>query len=206
MPSDGKSLTFIDTCSLLVSCWDIRRNGRIAINKAKEARFWDKELASLQRTSEVILAKRNYDELVKLSKVHGDPKRPQLDVRCEYVLDKLRRFIDLGSISIVGDANDPFADAVLLSVALKFRTQYDMLFLTQDRDLANDLFAIADFQSVRPRGGQSLKVCRLSVSGAVEPWSPQGIHSFASSMNGRKKGWLQESNSSVGASGNKRWQ
>lgn len=119
----------------------------------------------------IILAKRNYDELVKLTSVRNDPTRPILGERCEIILDRVRPLIGNGIVSIVGDPNDPFADAILLSAALKFRTQKNLLFLTQDRALATDLIAISHFQSVHPRKGYGLKVCRLNSRGSIEKWS-----------------------------------
>ena len=70
---------------------------------------------------------------------------------------------------MVGDPNDPFADAILLSVALKFRTQRNMIFITQDRNLAEDLESIRRFRSVSPRKGYDIKIRRVARSGAVEP-------------------------------------
>ncbi len=161
---------FIDTCSLLVSCWDVSRNNTVIYNQEKDKQFWDGEMPTLSRVGTIILAKRNYDELEKLSHVRNDPNRPQLGERCSQVLSRIAPLLSNKTISIVGDPNDPFADAILLSVALKFRTQKNLLFLTQDRALAFDLIAISNFQSVRPRNGYELKVRRLSEKGSIERW------------------------------------
>ena len=77
----------------------------------------------------------------------------------------------LPAVEVAGDANDPFADAVLLSVALKFRTQANLHFITQDRALAKDLQRIIGFESVRPRGGQTMVISRVTSSGRVEPFA-----------------------------------
>ncbi|WP_294439973.1 hypothetical protein [uncultured Slackia sp.] len=92
----------------------------------------------------------------------------------------------------MGDPNDPFADAVLLSVALKFRTQKNLLFLTQDRALATDLVAISNFISVRPRNKCELKVYRLNSKGSIERW-----HLDDSADDQRRK---MQANSKPGAS------
>ena len=168
--SRDDTLIFIDTCSLLDSCWNVSRCGTISNNAEKASRFWGYELPTLSQIGSIIVTKRNYDELIKLSKVHDNPSRPQLGLRCEIVLDRLSPLITEGIVSIVGDPNDPFADAILLSVALKFRTQRNLLFITQDRALATDLIAISDFQSVRPRKGYELKVRRIDPNGSIARW------------------------------------
>lgn len=168
--SKNDTYIFIDTCSLLVSCWDVRRDNSVSYNSEKDCRFWKNELPNLACVGTVILTKRNYDELEKLSHVHDDASRPLLGERCGQVLSRIAPLVTDRTISIVGDPNDPFADAILLSVALKFRTQKNLLFLTQDRALATDLVAISNFQSVRPRKGFELKVRRLDSRGSIERW------------------------------------
>ena len=166
------TLIFIDTCSLLISCWDSRRRGSeetFTLNHEKERRFWDVLLPSLACVGELIVTKRNYDELAKLSSVRNDPGRPLLAERCMHVLKRLHPLIENQVVSIVGDPNDPFADAILLSVALKFRTQKNLLFITQDRALASDLIAISNFKSVRP-GRHQMKVRRLDGDGGIQKW------------------------------------
>lgn len=181
MPSP-ETLIFIDTCSLLVSCWNIDRNNAVNYNPRKDVLFWGQELPLLSSLGSVILTKRNYEELVKLSSISNDSKRPRLGERCKTVLERLRPRIEEGTVSVVGDPNDPFADAILLSVALKFRTQKNLLFLTQDKALANDLISISQFKSVRPRKNYELKVRRIGLSGAIERW-----HINSASLNKRSK-------------------
>ena len=168
--ASADTLIFIDTCSLLVSCWNISPDNTIKYNSEKDTRFWQGEMPMLSLMGSIILAKRNYDELVKLASVLDDPMRPKLGERCKIILDRVRPLIASGIVSIVGDPNGPFADAILLSAALKFRTQKNLLFLTQDRALATDLIAISHFQSVHPRKGYELKVCRLNSGGSIERW------------------------------------
>ena len=170
--SRANTLIFIDTCSLLDSCWDCRGYASEMQAKycpAKEHSFWDIVLPNLSSAGEVIVTTRNYEELSKLSRVSDDKDRPALAERCIHVLKLLRPLIENGSVSIVGDKNDPFADAILLSAALKFRTQKNLLFITQDRALASDLVALANFASVRPRGFE-MKVGRLARKGDIETW------------------------------------
>lgn len=179
--SGTDTFIFIDTCTLLVSCWNENEDGLIVYDQNKDASFWQIEIPTLIHAGKLIVTKRNYDELVKLSHVRNDPNRPQLGERCEFVIQRLNPHIANGAISIVGDANDPFADAILLSAALKFRTQKNLLFITQDRALAEDLAAVSFFQSVRPRNGYELKVRRITREGRLSPWR------FASSQREAKQ-------------------
>lgn len=170
--SRANTLIFIDTCSLLDSCWNCRGHRsevRVKYCPGKEHAFWNVVLPSLSAVGEIIITARNYEELSKLSTASDDKDRPALAERCIHVLKLLRPLIESGFVSIVGDKNDPFADAILLSVALKFRTQKNLLFITQDRALASDLVALANFASVRPRGFE-MKVRRLSSNGDIETW------------------------------------
>ncbi|MDO4437340.1 MAG: hypothetical protein Q4B77_05255 [Coriobacteriaceae bacterium] len=160
---------FLDTCSLLESSWN-RKGNSFVFDAQKDRRFWQTEMQSLMNAGSVILPVRNYEELIKHAHALDDPSRPHLRERSECVLTRIDELRDRGDITLVGDANDPFADAILLSVALKFRTTKNLLFLTQDRNLATDLITIASFKSVRPRRGHELKVRRLNREGIIEPW------------------------------------
>lgn len=167
------TLIFIDTSSLLVSCWkgDERKGEAITHDPSKEQAFWDREVARLAASGRLVLTARNHEELIK----HSNSKaKPGLADRSKYVLAKLAPLIKAGTVEVVGDSNDPFADAVLLSVALKFRTQANLVFVTQDRALAQDLLKVVSFESVRPRGGQTMDVQRVAGSGRVETVGNRG--------------------------------
>ena len=160
-------MIFMDTCSLLDSCWVKASHGAFVYSSAKEQMFWNRELPALLAMGDVYLALRNYQELEKFA--FGNYPKEGLTKRAQLILHKVRPFIESGQIQIAGDFNDPFADAILLSVALKFRTQRNLAFITQDRNLASDLEAIRHFKSVRPRNGYEIKVRRIGNSGAIEP-------------------------------------
>lgn len=168
--SRTRTLVFFDTSSLLVSCWngDERKGEEIVHDHAKESTFWTNEIPRLAETGRLVLATRNHDELVKHSR---SSQKKDLAKRANYTLAKLSSLISAGTIEIAGDSNDPFADAVLLSVALKFRTQANLHFITQDRALAKDLQRIIEFESVRPRGGQYMSVSRVARDGRVRAFS-----------------------------------
>lgn len=161
------TLIFLDTSSLLASCWkgDDRKGEQIVLDTVKETTFWSAEVPRLSEAGRLVLAARNHEELVKHSRA---TQKKELAERARYTLAKLAPLVRAGTVEVAGDANDPFADAVLLSVALKFRTQANLHFITQDRALAKDLQRIADFESVRPRGGQAMAVSRVARTGRVE--------------------------------------
>lgn len=165
-----RTLIFLDTSSLLVACWngDDRRGEQIVHDPAKEANFWTHEIPRLTGTGRLVLAGRNKEELTKHSR---STQKTDLAERATYTLAKLSPLVKAGTIEVAGDSNDPFADAVLLSAALKFRTQANLHFITQDRALAKDLQRIVQFESVRPRGGQTMIVSRVVRSGRVEPFA-----------------------------------
>ena len=119
MAANERPYIFIDTCSLLESCWN-RTSGtggeeRFDYSKSKDEMFWGRQFASLVSMGDVIIPKRNYEELVKHSRNNA---RPDLASRAKHVLQKIATLHREGKIQIVGDENDPFADAILLSVAL----------------------------------------------------------------------------------------
>ena len=177
MAANERPYIFIDTCSLLESCWN-RTSGtggeeRFDYSKSKDEMFWGRQFASLVSMGDVIIPKRNYEELVKHSRNNA---RPDLASRAKHVLQKIATLHREGKIQIVGDENDPFADAILLSVALKFRTQKNMAFITQDRKLSEDLESIRHFKSVDNRNGYDIKIRRISKSGALEEQRGLGTH------------------------------
>lgn len=106
---------------------------------------------------------RNWQELEKFS---GGAKGKSLQERSRHILQIMAPLVDAGRMQIVGDKNDPFADAILLSAALKFITQRDLVFITQDRALARDLSAINQFGSIARKC--SLVVKRVGHDGSVE--------------------------------------
>lgn len=169
MANNVPTYIFVDTCTMLDSCWKTSTDqyGKrcyMPSNK-KEYQFWDIEFNALMGRGEVILPEKNINELVKHA---NDPSNKSRAQRARYVL--LKKIIPLYKakrITVAGDENDPFADAALLSAALKYRTQKNLIFITQDRGLASDLETVRNFKSVQPRNGCTLKVLRMSNNGRL---------------------------------------
>lgn len=198
MSKDTRPFIFIDTCSLLDSCWNCvdRKADKFEYSQAKDDRFWGKEFPGLVAMGEVIIPKRNYEELVKHA---NNQKKPGLADRSKFILKRLDSLIADGKIQIVGDENDPFADAILLSVALKFRTQKNMAFITQDRKLAHDLESIRHFRSVEPRNGLDIKVRRITKDGSLGKHGQNSARDKINVPPNREKRNIEESSS------NKNW-
>lgn len=178
MLDEAKPFIFIDTCSLLDSCWNriasSEHQEKFEFSQDKADQFWLREFCALEAMGTVIVPARNYEELVKHS---ANKSKADLSGRAAEILRRIRSLHQDGRLAIVGDPNDPFADAVLLSIALKFRTQKNMAFITQDRKLAEDLEAIRHFQSVRPRKKLDIKIRRVDKRGFLEE------HRFLSKSN-----------------------
>lgn len=168
MTASQRPYIFIDTSSLLDSCWNetVNKNSQseLVYSKEKAETFWNHEFQSLETMGDIIIPARNIEELIKHS---NNKKKRHLAIRAKTIIQKLLKLLDANRIQVVGDPNDPFADAILLSIALKFRTQNNMAFITQDRSLAKDLETIRHFESVRPRKGCDIKIRRIDRDGAL---------------------------------------
>lgn len=77
-------------------------------------------------------------------------KKPELRERVLYVLDTIKRNED-NVFRIMGDENDPFPDNLFHVLCSRFRTKYNLLFITQDRSLAADLLNMNMVESVKAK-------------------------------------------------------
>ena len=156
---------FIDTCSLLETCWNTDRSSKTCTySNTKEHVFWNSELPALETIGTIIIPTRVYEELQGFA---NGKKDAELANRSQHLLFLMEPLINEKRIQIVGDKNDPFADSILLSVALKFITKRNLLFITQDRALAKDLDSIGNFESIA-RTCHEIKVRRIGKSGKVK--------------------------------------
>ena len=164
MSDKPKPFVFVDTCSLLDSCWNMSSNGRGSVySQSKEKHFWGREFSALEQAGSIIVPLRNWQELEKFSE---GARGKSLQERSRHVLQIMSPLVNTGRMQIVGDKNEPFADAIILSVALKFITPRNLFFITQDRALAKDLNAINQFGSITRK--RSLMVKRVGYDGSVE--------------------------------------
>lgn len=134
---------FIDTCSILDPA-------------SKD--FWTNIIPFLEQYgNKVIVPLRVINELEKKRSETGTPVS-------DAAADRLKQLVQLmkaGLIEIRGDATDSYlADNVFLSVFTKFRMDYTLLLITQDKDLARDIELLNSSQSVRARKVYARKINR----------------------------------------------
>lgn len=123
---------FIDTCSLLHSAAD---------------KFWENIVPMLETYGvKVIVPSKVIDELKK----HSDnAENDNLAQNARNSLEYLKKLQKGKLISIKGEKTDSFVDNLFQTVFTKFRMQYKLLLITQDKKLAADILALNNSQSVR---------------------------------------------------------
>ena len=149
MVSDYK--IFIDTCSLLEPSADS---------------FWTNIIPFLHtKLKKVIIPVRCIEELQKHEKDKNDPSLSQRARECLKKLEQLRK---AGYVEFRGDKTDNFADNVFNVVFTKFRMQYNLLLITQDRNLADDILKLNDSKSVNSK--YKIQVKRINKYGYLSPF------------------------------------
>jgi len=128
---------FIDACSLLSEQADI---------------FWAHIVPVLQHeTKSVIVPFRVYEEIKKFAEnpaLCTQKRDPNLNQRAKATLNNIAKLQKAGVVAVFGDKNDNFADNVFQTVFTKFRLKYNLMLITQDRNLASDIIAIGKSKSV----------------------------------------------------------
>ena len=83
-------------------------------------------------------------EVEKHSEANQDP---DLTLRARKSLKSLNKHKSEGSIRILGNPEEKFADQIFLEVFTKFRQKYDLLLFTQDNGLCRDLLRLNSTES-----------------------------------------------------------
>lgn len=123
---------FIDTCSLLHFASD---------------QFWMHAVPIIQRTgNKVIVPIRAMEEIKKHCK---NADKPELMRKSQKTLENLERLSSTGLLELRGEETDNFADNVFQVVFTKFRMTHKLLLITQDGDLASDIYNLNGVKSVR---------------------------------------------------------
>ena len=130
---------FIDTCSLLS-------------DYAED--FWDHLIPLLLREhTNVVVPLRVYEEVESFAsgkkKADNNPTEEVL-VREKAIKAKERilRMQSQGLIRVLGEDSDSFADNVFQTVFTQFRIKYNLILITQDKNLAEDILRIGESKSV----------------------------------------------------------
>lgn len=128
---------FIDTCSLLSEQADM---------------FWSHSVPLLQREGKsIVVPLRVYEEVKKFAEdpdLCAKKKNPNLNQRAKAALNNIAKLQKANVVAIFGDKNDNFADSVFQTVFTQFRLKYNLMLITQDRNLASDILAIGKSKAV----------------------------------------------------------
>lgn len=98
-----------------------------------------------QENKHIILPQKVYEELSRLC---NDDKLAELAKKS---IDNINILKSASLLKIYGDKNDNFADNVFLTVFTKYRLKYNLLLITRDNNLANDIINITKTKSVFSR-------------------------------------------------------
>ncbi len=143
---ETKSLILIDTSSLL-------RQGAMLFLKNLTPNF-------IRMGQEIIVPLVVIKELQKHS---NNRNNPELAKNARRILDVILEYQNMGVISVYGDDNDGnFADKVFLQVALMLAPKYNLLVITQDKNLSQDL--LRPLKSVNYK---KIKVCKIDGRGRL---------------------------------------
>lgn len=145
---------FIDTCSLL---------------KSSANMFWNNIIPLLhQYNAKVIIPYRCIQELAN----HQNNKNDiELASKAKNALKILKQLEHSGYIDIRGEKSDNFADNVFNVVFTKFRMKYNLLLITQDRNLSEDILKLNESKSVTSK--KSIHVKQLNKQGLLSPIHPK---------------------------------
>lgn len=94
----------------------------------------------------IIIPLKTIEELQRHS---SNTLKPNLARTSKEALAKIAHLQHQNLIEIRGEQNDHFADNVFQVVFTKFRLNHQLLLITQDRGLAEDIKSINNFKSVK---------------------------------------------------------
>lgn len=141
---------FIDTCSL------VNDN----INK-----FWVDIIPLLLRyNNKIIIPNKVKMELEK----HAKKRDISLSKRANQALSSIKKLMDNNLIDIRGEKTDNFADNVFLTVFTKYRLKYELLLITQDKNLMKDIDKLNSFKSNK---GKKISIKKLGKDGKLVDFS-----------------------------------
>lgn len=150
---------FIDTCSLLDAGAD---------------KFWMKIIPFLYKYGKyIVIAVRVYQEVQKFAfdATYAQRKgKPELRQIALTVLARIEELHKVGLVQFFGDANDNFADNVFQTVFTQHRLKYNMLLITQDRNLSTDIINISKSRSVTT--SNKITVMRITNNGILREFDP----------------------------------
>ena len=133
---------FVDTCSLLFEEADL---------------FWANIIPILEREKKsVIIPYRVYQEVDKFASdkalcAKRHPDDPKFNSHAAKVKKDIVTMKAAGLVEVYGDTTDNFADNVFLTVFTQYRLKYNLMLVTQDNNLANDIMNLDNSRSVNTK-------------------------------------------------------
>lgn len=130
---------FIDTCSLLSEFADS---------------FWEHIIPVLtEEKSNVIVPLRVYEEVAKYADnpelcQKKAPDNPNFNRTARHAKHRIIKLQSEGLVRVLGDKNDNFADNVFQTVFTQYRMKYNLILITQDKNLADDIMRISESKAV----------------------------------------------------------
>ena len=148
-------IIFIDTSSLLEPGAD---------------RFWEKIIPYLEREcAKVIILYAVYNEL-RVHCVQKDPSKPDLNAIAINAKNNLLRLHRDKYILFCGKRTDTFADHVFLMRFRKYMLDYNLMLITQDKNLASDILNIGKSKSVKTQN--RIMVACINIDGDLRKFNP----------------------------------
>lgn len=130
---------FIDTCSLL--------------SEYAES-FWEHIIPILtNEKASMIVPLRVYEEVEKYANDLELCKKkaadnPGLNLAAKRAKARIIKLQTEGLVRVLGDENDNFADNVFQTVFTQYRMKYNLILITQDKNLATDILRISESKAV----------------------------------------------------------
>jgi rRNA-processing protein FCF1 len=148
----GETHIFVDTCSLMHEASD---------------RFFGTMLKPvlLARGAKIVVPARVVEEVNRLQRDRDEGKK----AKAHRAAAVLKSYMTSNLVDVRGEDGEPFADNVFHYVFSKFRTQYNLTLITQDRALAEEVAALRYLRSVQ--SSKLLLVFRLSQYGDLQEWT-----------------------------------
>ena len=148
---------FIDTCSLI--------DGKF------EDFFADIKSDLLKNDNRIIIP---YGVIAELDKHQKQATKENLKEKAKNVLKIIQKYLNKNKyIKVMGEENEKFADNVFQTVFTKFRLEYNLLLITQDKNLAKTILSLKNNPSVQYV--KEIEVLRINNKGKLEQfnWNEQ---------------------------------
>lgn len=119
----------------------------------------------LENSKTLIIPSGVVAELQSLGK-----RKTDLREQIRILIKQLAALKKEGLVSVFGESGETFGDKQLLTIATRFLTSTELLVVTQDNALSNDLIRLNQLDSVR---GKRITVCRINRYGYLSRFLPQ---------------------------------